>query len=232
MITLCEDGPLDQEGQWPCRLCTPRGQLFQIQGRRVQETYSLGSLGGNLSHNHGIRHFLEQTPHVWGSSRQLSTVSQVRSWNALSLASFAASVSTWEKSFWKRTSWGPRSCLDSAFWLMGRNGRKSPGSQSQLWSSLRQNFMVQAVRSLLEPDNLRMAPSQSRISRDSVSYLMFFIKFIFCINRWGTFCGLHLRRQKDANLTHASRAKQNPLRLNIDWAPHLHGEPMDLKHAK
>lgn len=96
MITLCEDGPLDQEGQWPCRLCTPRGQLSQIQGRKVQETYSLG---GNLFHNHGIHHFLEQTPHVWGYSHQLSTVSQVRSWNALSLASFAASVSTWENSF-------------------------------------------------------------------------------------------------------------------------------------
>lgn len=106
--------------------------------------------------------------------------------------------------------------MESVFWLRERNGRKSPRSQSQLWSSSRQNFVVQAVRSLLEPDNSRMAPFQSQISRDSVSYLMFFIKFILCINRWGTFCGLHLRCQKDANLRDASRAKQNPLRLNTD----------------
>ena len=70
-----------------------------------------------------------------------------------------------------------RSHTESVFYLRRRSSRKSSRSQSQRWSRPQQSFMVEAVRFLLESDNSNMAPSRSRIPRDSVKRLMFFTVF-------------------------------------------------------
>ena len=150
-------GPLDQEGQWPCHHHTPSGQLSQIPGGKVKETYSLG---GNLYHIHDTHHFLEQTPHVWGSSRHLSTIFWVRSWNPLSLSFFAALQEPHGICF-----------------LPEEEEQQKIIKVSESASRPQQSFMVEAVRLLIESDNLNMAPSQSRIPRDSVKRLMFFTFF-------------------------------------------------------